>query len=770
MPAAVVGRRRRYPFITVLLFSIVLLLESPRAFAGPPPPEGNDNTAHIALPRYQFTVSGQGSPGMLEPSGLTIDAQQQVYIADCARDNIEVFTIAGLHVKTIGGSEPQMGSLRCPQGLALDPSGRLLVIDTGHRRVQAFDSSSGRFLATIIGDKELVWPYGISTDGRTIAISDPGTEGIHFYDMTGRYLRSCGTVGDRLGNFANPLGVTLDTQGNIYVADQQNSRIQQLRPDCSVIRAWGKYGGWSGELAEPADVRFVDGQVYVADLTNHRLQVFDANGRYLYQWGHHPATAHEGNGYTHYPMFMAPDSRGTDAVVCEPFELRCQTFDLNFVQSHFRRTSDLAFWDKYPRFHYGTGIIVIVVKPPPIVATPASAQSNMGVAIAEPDLSRVVTIDWSGRTPKMHAAMGGFGSQPGLFKQPSGMVQDPTTLELYISDAHNHRIQVFTVDGHYVRSFGTFGMTPGYMNGPGGLDFDDEGHLLIAQTHAQRIDVYTKQGEFLRSIGGPGEGPLQFNHPIGLVFNRQLKRIYVADSFNQRIQILSADGRYISEFGGHGNGPGQLIDALFLAIDKNNNIYVTDTASDRVQKFNQDGHFIKQWGGWGSEPGQFYKPKGIAVMEDRLLVLDFGNHRGQIFTLEGEPIGTFGEGVLYLPPATANPSAANVSSWLIVALLILVPLLCIMGTFYVVWLYRRRLRTATLAQGKRVAILTDREITDASNGNHNGNAEDVVAMGTSNELDKRVVILTDHEITDASNGNHDGSTEDVIVPDESVQE
>ena len=94
------------------------------------------------------------------------------------------------------------------------------------------------------------------------------------------------------------------------------------------------------------------------------------------------------------------------------------------------------------------------------------------------------------------------------------------------------------------------------------------------------------------------------------------------------------------------------MNAIDLAIDDRDNVYVPDAAVNRIQKFDADGRFVRQWGSFGSEVGQFYKPKGAAILRDRLLVIDFGNHRGQIFDLDGKPLGVFGEGILSPVPDT----------------------------------------------------------------------------------------------------------------------
>lgn len=239
---------------------------------------------------------------------------------------------------------------------------------------------------------------------------------------------------------------------------------------------------------------------------------------------------------------------------------------------------------------------------------------------------------------------GRYGSLAGDLAEPADV--ESANGRLFVVDMTNHRLQVFDLDGNLRRWWGTFGTGPTDMNGPSGLDFDDQGNLLVAMAYGNRVDVYSPQGQLLRSFGRKGTGPGEFNLPTGVKYNPRLGRIYVMDSYNQRVQFFDLSGRYIGEFGGNGFEPGRIINAIDLAIDGHDNLYVPDAATNRIQKFDAHGRFIRQWGSFGSAPGQFYKPKGAAVLRDRLLVIDFGNHRGQIFDLDGKPLGVFGEGIL----------------------------------------------------------------------------------------------------------------------------
>jgi DNA-binding beta-propeller fold protein YncE len=644
---------RKLSLLTIACAAAVLVGPTV-ATAGPPPGTQDENPAFVIPSHSQFGRYGSDAGEFLDPSGVAMDDARRIYVADCAAHHVLVFTDDGHLQRTIGDvdatRDPPERRLACPRGLVVAGE-RLLVLDGPDHRVVGY-SRAGSYEGVVLDDPDLRDPYGISAGPGRIVVSDPGTQTVRFYDGTGRRLRVCGTAGSVPGTFASPRGVALDGSGGVFVADQENARIQHLGSDCSVLRTWGNWGSFPGELAEPAGVAFVpaagtSGQVYVADLTNHRIQVFDGDGHYLYEWGRHPAVAHQGHGRLHYPEFLALDPAGADVVACEPFEARCQVWDTTSVAHQVTGATDSAFWNKFPKFHYGSKGSSIVLPPGrELHLGTTTLRGFTGLAIAEPDISQVVVLDWSGKVPVVFSRIGGYGTDPGKFRQPTGLAFDDQSGELYVSDGNGHRIEVFTLDGRFLRSFGTFGDAPGQMNGPSGLSFDDRGNLWVAEAEANRIDIFTKTGTFVASIGGPGKGPAQFNKPLGVHFSSRLKRVYVNDTYNHRVQILTPEGKFVSSFGADGGGPGQFIDSMDLTIDGENHVYLADPATNRVLKFGQDGNFIKEWGSFGSALGQFYKPKGTTILDGKLIVIDFGNHRGQIFTLDGKPLGVFGEGII----------------------------------------------------------------------------------------------------------------------------
>ena len=112
--------------------------------------------------------------------------------------------------------------------------------------------------------------------------------------------RQWGSQGTGNGQFMHPIGIArAPSNGDIYIADTNNSRIQRFSSAGVFQTAWGGEGSADGQFMAPRGVA-VDpetGAVFVADLFNHRIQVFLASGRLIAVWGNPGSAAPVGRPY-----------------------------------------------------------------------------------------------------------------------------------------------------------------------------------------------------------------------------------------------------------------------------------------------------------------------------------------------------------------------------------------------------------------------------------------------------------------------------------------
>ena len=264
-------------------------------------------------------------------------------------------------------------------------------------------------------------------------------------------------------------------------------------------------------------------------------------------------------------------------------------------------------------------------------------------------------------TPQLVFGRRGLGD--GELQKPRAVAIDADD-RLYVVDM-TARIQVFTNDGQFVRSW----QTPEFKNGrPTGLSIDRDGSLIVADTHYFRVLFYTPEGELLadRTIGGTcGHGPGEFEFVTDVAQDSQ-GNYYVSEyGQNDRIQKFSPQGKFLMQWGTHGSEPGQFLRPQSLAVDESDHIWVADACNHRIQVFDATGdeaQFIKTWGEEGTEPGLLRYPYGLLLDgEGHVYVSEFGNHRVQKFTLDGKSLGAWGhsgrkEGELCQPWAAARDS------------------------------------------------------------------------------------------------------------------
>lgn len=156
----------------------------------------------------------------------------------------------------------------------------------------------------------------VGADG-TLYVIDAMQDQIRLFDASGHPVATWGETGEEPGQFRfHGEGgfwgdLAFGPDGNLYVLDPFNSRVQVLGPDGTVVREWGEPGTDEGQFVEPIGLDVaLDGRVYVADTDNARVQIFDASGQFLEAWN----AAGEAGGLPSAPANIDVDATGIVSV------------------------------------------------------------------------------------------------------------------------------------------------------------------------------------------------------------------------------------------------------------------------------------------------------------------------------------------------------------------------------------------------------------------------------------------------------------------------
>jgi DNA-binding beta-propeller fold protein YncE len=162
--------------------------------------------------------------------------------------------------------------------MAVDPSGNILVADTGNGRIEKF-SPNGTFV-TSIGQFEA--PNGIAIDHTgNIYVAEIGSK--HRVQKLG----PDGTfIAEWAPGFYGPRRIAIGPDDSVYVVDSGHNRIVKFSPDGQVLASWGSEGSGDGQFKGFSSVAAdpINNKVYVADSLNSRIQVFDSDGKFLAKW------------------------------------------------------------------------------------------------------------------------------------------------------------------------------------------------------------------------------------------------------------------------------------------------------------------------------------------------------------------------------------------------------------------------------------------------------------------------------------------------------
>ncbi|CAF0836348.1 unnamed protein product [Didymodactylos carnosus] len=229
--------------------------------------------------------------------------------------------------------------------------------------------------------------------------------------------------------------------------------------------------------------------------------------------------------------------------------------------------------------------------------------------------------------------IGHWGSGEREFWCPTGICISHNNYILIV-DSWNHRLQMLTIDGQFIRSTRNIkGRGINELNNPRDVCISPMGNeIILSDSGNHRLVVYNEYLEVKRLICDK----LNLQFPNGVCSDEQ-DSLFICDRGNNRIVVVTLpDGAYIRQWGRKGQNQSEFDCPDFICY-RQNILAVSDFNNHRVQVFDKYGQFLFMFGQYGCENGQFRYPRGLAIDDEGFfMVADWVNNRLQLFTPNGQ--------------------------------------------------------------------------------------------------------------------------------------
>lgn len=229
---------------------------------------GDDSTVHELIEKPYGLAAHDGVVYVCDTKGLCLcrlDFKSHTY-------------------STLGSHGP--GRLRKPINITIDPLGYKFVADPVRKQIVVFGPDDA--YAAALDVPEPCHPVDVAVHGSELYVldNDDTPQVVVMNRTNGDVLRTFGELGIEPGQFRIPGSLSVGPEGNVYVSDTHNYRIQKLTPDGKPVWCRGAPGYRLGRFGRPRGIRVApDGTIYVADGATEIIQMFDGDGNILMHFG-----------------------------------------------------------------------------------------------------------------------------------------------------------------------------------------------------------------------------------------------------------------------------------------------------------------------------------------------------------------------------------------------------------------------------------------------------------------------------------------------------